>query len=46
MGAEASRNTDPEWLRNALVDSLVKTGAIGSHGVESASGSAPAPVRS
>ncbi len=36
MGPEASRCTNPESLRNALVDTLVHTGAIGSPGNERA----------
>ena len=36
MGAVARKNTDPRSLRNALVDTLVKTGAIGNPEIERA----------
>ena len=36
MGAEAPRHTDPESLRNALVDNLVRKDAIGDPAVERA----------
>ena len=41
MGAEAQQYTDPESLRNALVDTLVKTGAIGNPAIERAFRSVP-----
>ena len=41
MGAEAQQYTGPESLRNALVDTLVKTGAIGNPAIERAFRSVP-----
>ena len=41
MPAETPRNSDPDLLRNALVDTLVETGAIGSPTTERAFRSVP-----
>jgi protein-L-isoaspartate(D-aspartate) O-methyltransferase len=41
LGAELPRYTDPESLRKALVDTLVRTGAIGNPAIERAFRSVP-----